>query len=58
MMILQNIGVDWRDEIDLEPYSRQLTLEMETVCPSACVLYWQRGKAKMFTDSIVVFNLR
>ena len=56
MTILQNIGVDWRDRKFIwNLYNKQLMLEFKTVFPLHVLL--AEGKARMFTISIVVFNL-
>jgi len=56
MTILQNIGVDWRDrKLIRNPYDKQVAYRTGDGLSTACTI--GRGMARMFTISIVVFNL-
>ena len=54
-MILQNIGVVWRDRKSIwNLYNKQVAyVRIE----DGLSYYWQTGKARMCTISTVVFNL-
>jgi len=57
MMILQNIGVDWKDKkLIWNLYNKQVIyIRTEDGLSTACAI--GRGKAKIFTIPIVIFSL-